>query len=214
MSPSPLSIPVIHSDSMGADGGSIPHRAELVRSKNKEAIPPQTASDQFGRCAISQEPLEPPVVICGLGNLYNKTSVLSLLLQPQGSRPSQFSHLKSLKDVKEVRDIRLEPLEGARVPACPVSGVLASGGRRFVAISACGCLLAEKCARELEPMQFCPICGTRVLDEALIPLYGSTEETDILRDRLEKRRLKERKTKKRKKEMEPYGKKLHAGTKT
>lgn len=58
---------------MGGDGGSIPRREELVRSKQK----PQRAERRvvnaalWRHCALTQDPLRPPIVSCRLGR-YNR----------------------------------------------------------------------------------------------------------------------------------------------
>ena len=90
--PSPLS--------MGADGGSIVGRAELVRTA-KRAVSlhsvKEVAKEAANSCALSQTPLRAPVVVCAMGLLYNKDALLEYLLSKQ-SFP-HFSHITSMKDV-------------------------------------------------------------------------------------------------------------------
>ncbi len=54
---------------MGADGGTIPKRCELVRNKKKkEKIDKSVrAAVKWKTCQLSQEPLKKPVVACKLG---------------------------------------------------------------------------------------------------------------------------------------------------
>lgn len=54
---------------MGADGGTIPKRCELVKSKKKkEKIDKNVANAARWRiCRLSQEPLKRPIVACPLG---------------------------------------------------------------------------------------------------------------------------------------------------
>lgn len=54
---------------MGADGGTIPKRCELVKSKKKaEKVEKNVANASRWRlCHISQQPLKRPIVACRLG---------------------------------------------------------------------------------------------------------------------------------------------------
>ena len=103
---------------MGNDGGSIPDRRDLVRSKPKaEQVDRanQTRAKWFF-CALSkvrhtlhsatdaddvmlQRPLEEPVASCPLGKLYNKDAVLEYLLDRNkyGDGEEICGHLKSMK---------------------------------------------------------------------------------------------------------------------
>lgn len=91
---------------MGADGGSIPMRCELVKEKKK---PPKTDPNEinlanWNNCSYSKKPLKQPVVSCKLGRLYNKIDILEALLASKTS-PTESevlnnpfpSHIKSLK---------------------------------------------------------------------------------------------------------------------
>lgn len=90
---------------MGCDGGSIPHRSEMVHYKpKKEKIDKQAQKvAQWTICTLSKKPLVQPIVSCGMGKLYNRESVLEHLLNPEAYGESQScSHIKSLKDIKEL----------------------------------------------------------------------------------------------------------------
>ena len=54
---------------MGGDGGSIPRRVELVRSRKKKETAEKIAVDaaKWKHCALSQQPLRQPIVACQLG---------------------------------------------------------------------------------------------------------------------------------------------------
>lgn len=54
---------------MGADGGTIPKRCELVKKKKKkEKLDKNVANATRWRlCRLSQEPLKRPIVACKLG---------------------------------------------------------------------------------------------------------------------------------------------------
>jgi len=68
---------------MGADGGSIAGRQELVQTVKRVATVHSLraqARAQANSCALSQEPLRAPVVACAMGNLFNKDALLEYLL--------------------------------------------------------------------------------------------------------------------------------------
>ncbi|GAA5933229.1 replication termination factor 2 [Sporobolomyces koalae] len=99
---------------MGNDGGSIPKRDDLVKTKKKRSRDDDKDSirQRWAFCALSKEPLREPVVSCPLGKLYNKEAVISYLLNPPtASEHSPFgsdgllvaSHIRSLKDVRTLR---------------------------------------------------------------------------------------------------------------
>lgn len=56
---------------------------------------------RWRHCAITQQKLQQPIVMCGLGRLYSKQSVIEALLNK--SMPESSSHIKSLKDVKDLK---------------------------------------------------------------------------------------------------------------
>ncbi|XP_023331347.1 protein RTF2 homolog [Eurytemora carolleeae] len=91
---------------MGCDGGTIPTRDELVKLKKK---PEQRDKDghrlyKWQHCAITQEPLRKPIVACELGRLYNKESIIELLLNKERiNAPANTEHIEKLKDVVELQ---------------------------------------------------------------------------------------------------------------
>ena len=109
---------------MGADGGSIPKRNEMVK-RARGADSAQKDDLQLGReaimmdrwnlCALTREPLSDPVVACRLGRMYNKDAVLEHLISRNslngnnGDHKSDeepvdaLSHVKRMKDVKELK---------------------------------------------------------------------------------------------------------------
>lgn len=54
---------------MGADGGTIPKRCELVRNKKKKEKVDKNvaAAAKYRACQATQEPLKKPIVACKLG---------------------------------------------------------------------------------------------------------------------------------------------------
>ena len=64
---------------------------------------------KWRHCALTQEPLDKPVVACELGRLYNKEAIIEKQLNAKSEGKSESNtadHIKSLKDVKE---LQLEP---------------------------------------------------------------------------------------------------------
>lgn len=84
---------------MGADGGSIPRREEMVKVKERNEkgidLKKEQLKSKWHLCSLSNEPLRPPIVTCQLGNLYNKDSVIKYLLSKK--MPKSFKHIHSLK---------------------------------------------------------------------------------------------------------------------
>lgn len=54
---------------MGADGGTIPKRCELVKSKKKAEKVEKSVKNasRWRLCRLSQQPLRRPIVACRLG---------------------------------------------------------------------------------------------------------------------------------------------------
>lgn len=92
-------------------------------------------SSQFSQCAITDEPLYPPIVSCGLGKLYNKASILQMLLD-RSSVPKSPSHIKSLKDVVQLQ-VELDD-SGKVLWLCPITRHVMSDTYQFAYIVPCG----------------------------------------------------------------------------
>ena len=89
---------------MGNEGGSFAHRSEMVKMKKKvKKVDKHDAAKMKSQlCTLSKEKLKKPIVMCRLGNLYNKEEVLKRLCEK--SMPSKgFDHIKKMKDIKEVK---------------------------------------------------------------------------------------------------------------
>ena len=106
---------------MGGDGGSIPTRYELVRTKQRGE---QKDKDfdrlhRWSNCALTQEPLKRPIVACQLGRMYNKQTILEFLLEMKSGNlneddlkynPDIVRHIKGIK-VRWLDDGSLLPKE-------------------------------------------------------------------------------------------------------
>lgn len=51
---------------------------------------------------MTQQKLQQPIVMCGLGRLYSKQSVIEQLLE-KDKMPESCGHIKSMKDIKDLR---------------------------------------------------------------------------------------------------------------
>ena len=98
---------------MGCDGGTIPTRGELVKTKKKPEKLSKDAqlASRWRHCALSQQPLRAPIVACQLGRLYNKEVVIEALLG--GDKPADLAHVSSLKDVKVSLALRPSRVQSA-----------------------------------------------------------------------------------------------------
>ncbi|CEO98571.1 Replication termination factor 2 [Plasmodiophora brassicae] len=186
---------------MGCDGGSIPGRRDLVKqrasTKAAEAVVAETASSRWHVCAISQERLVAPIVVCRLGHLYNKDALIQQHLLSK-SRSPQFAHIRSLSDVIELKFHPADTSDdgGADSPVfqCPVTMLIGNGKYRFHVSRACGCLVSERALKETNSST-CLMCQKALgeptgSDDAIERLFivvnpTSNEERERLRHRME-----------------------------
>ncbi|KAL5495834.1 RTF2 [Sanghuangporus weigelae] len=138
---------------MGNDGGSIPDRRDLVRTKVKaeQADKANQTRARWFYCALSKRPLEEPIVSCALGKLYNKDALLEYLLDKSayGDGDEICGHIKSLKDVKTLK-LTLNPSSSDPNSSsdrakfiCPLNLREMNGGVPFVYIATCGCVFSQ-----------------------------------------------------------------------
>ncbi|CAG7732399.1 unnamed protein product [Allacma fusca] len=150
---------------MGCDGGTIPKRDELVRTKKKPEQKDRTSERAFRwkHCAVSQAPLQQPVVGCELGRIYNKDAVIEALLD-KSKATEVVAHLRTLRDVKELKltenptwtenevvDQQGDGYVDTQTAKwiCPIVGQEMNGKFRFVFIWSCGCVLSERAIKEV-----------------------------------------------------------------
>ncbi|EJD04547.1 DUF602-domain-containing protein [Fomitiporia mediterranea MF3/22] len=138
---------------MGNDGGSIPDRRDLVKTKAKaeQADKANQVKARWFFCALSKRPLQEPIVSCALGKLYNKDAILEYLLDKSayGDGDEICGHIKSLKDVKTLkltpnpaRPVSDSPTDRAQF-ICPLTLREMNGGAPFVYFATCGCVLSQ-----------------------------------------------------------------------
>ncbi|CAH0405604.1 unnamed protein product [Chilo suppressalis] len=180
---------------MGCDGGTIPRRDELVRLKKKPEQKDKDAERSFKwrNCALSQQPLQEPVVACGLGRLYSKSSVLEALLD-KDSKPESINHIKNLKDLKDLKLVKNPAYvasehtegtvgDGSAPYICPISGLEMTGKFRFIFLWSCGCVLAERALREVK-QNICHMCQQPFTDNDVVVLNGTDEDLEKLREKM------------------------------
>ena len=87
----------------GNDGGSMPHRTEMVKLKPKEIVidKKQSAKARATLCTLSKAKLNKPIVTCKLGRLYNKIQVIKKLVTK--NIPEEFKYIRGLKDIKSLK---------------------------------------------------------------------------------------------------------------
>jgi len=200
---------------MGCDGGTIPTRDELVRVKKKPEQKDKNSELAFKwrHDAVSQELLGRRVVACELGRLYNKETVLEILLDRTKYEEvgGIIDHIRSLKDIKELKltenpdgrqggaekgDMYIDPSRADYI--CPVVGVGMSGKYRFCFIWSCGCVLSERALRQVKS-EVCHKCGAAYSEEDVIVLNGSEDDLQVMGAKMEARRARVKAQKKTKK---------------
>lgn len=193
---------------MGCDGGTIPKRNEIVKSKQKAASQDKSAdlAARWQFCSISGLPLKRPIVACQLGRLYNKEAILEHLLKKKNSNDAPLApHIRSLRDVRELTLKEKSDYDQVGQTsngqcrtqfACPISGLELNGKYKFFYILNCGCVLSERSLKEVPNNNKCLLCHQSYYNDELIVLNGDSDEIRILKDRMLARK-KERSSKKR-----------------
>ncbi|TFY62481.1 hypothetical protein EVG20_g6692 [Dentipellis fragilis] len=201
---------------MGNDGGSIPDRRDLVKSKKKaeQADKANQTRAKWFYCALSKRPLQEPIVSCALGKLYNKDALIEFLLDRSayGDGEEICGHIRSLKDVKT---LKLTPntalssgdsdsMEERAKFVCPLTFKEMSGHVPFVYISTCGCVFSQaglKTVTTSTPpngdakgkgsaqLDICPQCAKKFdKSEDIHIINPSDEEQEKMRVAMERRR--------------------------
>ncbi|VDK43977.1 unnamed protein product [Anisakis simplex] len=194
---------------MGADGGTIPKRCELVKNKKKKEKVDKNVKNapRWQLCHLTQQPLQKPIVACRLGGLYNKEAILNAILLKTIRDNAATKHIHGLKDVKELKlydnkeyqkpgadkgdtfkDYNIAPY------CCPVSGLAMNGNHVFTVNWQCGCVISQKAIEEVKS-DTCHGCGGAFNKNDLIVLNPSDELRRTYETKLEEERKKNRKKK-------------------
>lgn len=196
---------------MGCDGGTIPRRDELVKTKKKKEQKDKNAAlvAKWKYCAISSNKLTKPIVSCELGRLYNKDAVIEYLLNKESPNSSLVSHIRNLKDIialnltlkqgYEEKDTAGDQESDAQdsMYVCPIVGLEMNGKYKFYYIRSCGCVMSERAIKEVKT-ETCLLCTKPFVEDDLILLNGSDDEVEDLKKRMAERRSKAKEERKRK----------------
>lgn len=195
---------------MGCDGGTIPTRDELVKLKKK---PEQRDKDghrlyKWQHCAITQEPLRKPVVACEMGRLYNKVSVIELLLDKERTNaPANTEHIERLKDIVELQLTpnpaydanKLSVGDGMYNDAlispwiCPITGLEMNGRFKFIFAFSSGKVIADRAIKVLSKD---PTEAQYFKEEDLVTISPEEEELDLMNTKMVARRARAKAAKK------------------
>lgn len=199
---------------MGCDGGTIPRRDELVRLKKKPEQKDKDAEREFRwrHCALTQQSLQEPIVMCGLGRLYSKQNIIEQLLE-KDKMPESAKHIRNMKDIKTLNltpnpaytdEDKTEGLLDTRHAPyiCKLIGLEMSGKFNFVAFWTCGCVVSERALKQIKSSSsVCPLCQTPFSVEDVVLLNPTNdEEVEMLQAKIEMRSAKKKSCKKDKKE--------------
>ncbi|ETV95256.1 hypothetical protein H310_11161 [Aphanomyces invadans] len=180
---------------MGNDGGVIAVARKFMRHGHQKQRDEKGDQDALREkrttmCALTDEPLQEPIVACKLGNLFNKDRLIEKLLER--SLPEKFSYIRSMKDVVTCK---FYPAPEAKLASeksnmkraatryrfhCPITLQLFNGAHRFVVLKKCGCVLSEKALKEVKPKD-CLMCGFPIKSsKELWPLLLSDEDAAVV----------------------------------
>ncbi|KNZ76140.1 UPF0549 like protein [Termitomyces sp. J132] len=188
---------------MGNDGGSIPDRRDLVKSKPKaeQADKANQTRARWFFCALSKA--KEPVVSCALGKLYNKDSIIEYLLDKSayGDGETICGHIRSLKDIKKLNlapnSSRAPAPDGSERPQfiCPLTLREMNGLIPFVYVSSCGCVFSQAGLKTVtqtsdDELSLCPQCGKKYSSSTdILQLNPSPEEEGRMCELMVRQRL-------------------------
>lgn len=187
----------------GGDGGATGAESrssylEMYMSKKPDKVDPnEERLAKWTRCQLSGEPLTPPCVADELGHLFNKDAVVAALVAK--SMPKPLGHISSLKHLIDLRLERnpnyrpADPNDAAAAPeskyCCPVTGQDFNGRFRFVALRPSGHVVSERAIKQV-PAAVEDHVGAKW--KAAMPINGTEEEMDSLREAMLKKRAAEK----------------------
>nr|OQO26310.1 hypothetical protein B0A51_05161 [Rachicladosporium sp. CCFEE 5018] len=177
---------------MGNDGGSIPTRRELVKEAAKNPTTAQLKETQqeqqlwaWTYDPITRKRLAAPVVADATGRLYNKDTILELLVGGQAEKGTN-GVVTSLRDVVEVKFEE----DGEGGWKCPVTGAKLGPGTKAAYVVPCGHAFSGVAIKEVAGER-CVTCDEAYAAEDVIPIL-STAEADITRLASRRQALKEK----------------------
>ena len=160
--------------------------------------------DRSTTCAASSHPLRAPIVVCGLGYLYNKEDLIEKMLSK--TLPAELSHLRSLKDVCDAT-LHANPAwkpdgEGHRSGAdedevpfhCPIASVPMNGRNKFAFLRASGHVVSERALAQLGG-KTCPVTEQPLGPDDVVPLNGTDEQRAELAEKMEAKKAAQKEAK-------------------
>lgn len=178
---------------MGCDGGTIPKRDELVRTKKKKAQASKEvkAGARWNYCHLSQLPLQKPVVVDQLGNLYNKEKLIEYMLD-RTKYENGPDYIKNLKDIKELNLTPNPSYDSNRQEngdesntinktqwICSITGLEMNGSFKFYCLFSCGCVFSERAYKSINSSNFkCIRCEKTYGENDLITINPTEEEIE------------------------------------
>lgn len=203
---------------MGCDGGTIPKRNEIVKTKQKDQTKDKNAelSAKWQFCALSGLKLKAPIVACPLGRLYNKDAIIEHLLNSRGQKQNNqtkgptvsktspgesqtiVSHIRTLKDVKELNLTRKLDYNDKAAESgneafeaeyiCPITSLEMNGNHKFVFLYSCGCVISARALKQV-PNKVCLVCSKPFSQELdVVLLNGDPDELNEMKVKMIKRR--------------------------
>lgn len=172
--------------------------------KPDKVDPNEQRLNKWLNCALSNEPLNHPIVVDFLGNVFNKERLVECLLAKK--LPRAFGHIKGLKDMIDVEldmipgldsEMNSGHLSSGNRFQCPITGLEFNGKYKFFALRSCGHVLSAKALKEIKSSK-CLVCHKEFTESDKIVINGSEEEVSVLRKKMEegKGKVKEKKIKK------------------
>ncbi|DBB01814.1 hypothetical protein WJX77_008966 [Trebouxia sp. C0004] len=208
----------------GGDGGSTGAESrssflEMYATKKAAKVNPVEAKlAKWTRCNLSGEPLHPPCVADELGNLYNKDAIVQALVSK--SLPGSLSYISSLKHLIDLRLTKNEnAVEASHVTTqgnfqpsnnaqfvCPITGQELNGRFRFSVLRNTGDVVSERAIKQV-PVAVEEHVGQTWAAEDVLPLNGTVEEVEQLREAMLAKRaaIKAKKKDKRASRLAPSG---------
>eukprot|EP00127_Corallochytrium_limacisporum_P006598 Clim_evm27s231 gene=Clim_evmTU27s231 len=130
---------------MGNDGGTVPRRDAMVRTKevNQTLDKAQQRSSLWDFCRLSSEPLRPPLCTDRQGRLMNYEAAVEGIIR----KLPVLGPVRGLRDlivIKTEKTINNSNSTNEVRILCPVSGLEMNGRYGFCVSSPCGCLYATR----------------------------------------------------------------------
>lgn len=188
---------------MGCDGGSIPKRKEVVKTKQRTTRRQRSKkleeSEKWKFCAISGAFLRKPTIVSSpYGFLLDKQEVLEfLILRSRRSleyydriedHPDILNCIHRLKDIKELT-LKDNPAYDVNKAfssdnddtvigefVCPITGLETNGQYKFVFPWHCGCVVSERALKEVSNDDKCLLCQKPYKEYDLVYINPTKEE--------------------------------------